>query len=115
MNEKFRYLLLCSCFLGVMPSAEATVVQENGMAVDIQQKKVTVKGKITDTKGEPIIGATVRVQSTTNAVISDVDGAFTINAPVNSILEVSYIGFPTKKIKVANKGIITVVLQAIVR
>ena len=111
MNEKFRYLLLCSCFLGVMPSAEATVVQENGIAVDIQQKKVTVKGKITDTKGEPIIGATVRVQSTTNAVISDVDGAFTINAPVNSILEVSYIGFPTKKIKVANKGIVTVVLQ----
>lgn len=87
------------------------MIQERGVAVVQQEKKVTVKGKITDIKGEPIIGATVKIQATKIAVISDVDGLFSISAPVNSILEVSYIGFPTKQIKVANKGFVTVVLQ----
>lgn len=111
MNKIFRYFLLFSCFIGVLPPVRASVIQERGVAVVQQVKKVTVKGKITDIKGEPIIGATVKIQATKIAVISDVDGLFSISAPVNSILEVSYIGFPTKQIKVANKGFVTVVLQ----
>ncbi len=40
-------------------------------------KKVTVKGKITDEHNEPVIGANIMEKGTTNGVISDFDGFFT--------------------------------------
>ena len=43
------------------------------------QQKVTVKGKITDEHNEPVIGANIMEKGTTNGVISDFDGFFTLN------------------------------------
>lgn len=49
---------------------------------------------LTDSNGDPIIGATVRVQGTTNrGVISDVEGRYSIEAAPGEVLEFSYIGF----------------------
>ena len=58
-----------------------------------QQERVTVKGVVTDSKGEPIIGANVLEKGTTNGIITNLDGEFTLNAPANATLVISYIGY----------------------
>ena len=55
------------------------------------QQKVTVKGKITDEHNEPVIGANIMEKGTTNGVISDFDGFFTLNVSSGATLVVSYI------------------------
>ncbi|WP_438264264.1 carboxypeptidase-like regulatory domain-containing protein, partial [Bacteroides caccae] len=48
-------------------------------------------GNVTNTAGEPIIGATVLEKgNTTNGTITDIDGNFTINLPANATLSISY-------------------------
>ena len=56
------------------------------------QNKIT--GLVTDISGEPVIGASVVVKGTTNGSITDLNGNFAIqNAPQNTTLVVSYIGY----------------------
>ena len=56
-------------------------------------QNVTVKGKITDAaNNETLIGVSVTIKGTTEGTQTDVNGAFTINAPSNAILVISYIG-----------------------
>ena len=70
-----------------------------------------VKGTVNDEAGEPVIGATVKVQGTQQGSITDFDGKFSIEAPSNATLEVSYVGYVTQKVKVAGQNNITVVLK----
>jgi TonB-linked SusC/RagA family outer membrane protein len=58
----------------------------------------TIKGKVTNGKGEPLPGATILVKGTKNAVTTDFDGNFTIDIPdSNSTLVVSFTGYLTKE------------------
>ena len=70
-----------------------------------------VKGTVNDEAGEPIIGATVKVQGTQQGSITDFDGKFSIEAGSNATIEISYVGYVTQKVKVAGKNDITVVLK----
>ena len=70
-----------------------------------------VKGTVNDEAGEPVIGATVKVQGTPKGSITDFDGKFSIEAASNATLEISYVGYVTQKVKVAGKNDITVVLK----
>ena len=74
-----------------------------------EPKKVI--GKILDNNGEPIIGGTVRVKGTTTGTITDFNGNFTLDAKIDDILEISYIGYTTKNIKVGNQDMLTVNLE----
>lgn len=59
----------------------------------------TVKGHITDEKGEPVIGASVRVKGSTQGAVTDIDGNYVLNdVPAGATLEVSYIGYATQNI-----------------
>ena len=70
-----------------------------------------IKGVIHDDKGEPVIGASVVVQGTSNGTISDLDGNFTLSVPEGSVIEISFVGFETQKIKVAQKSDFHIVLH----
>ncbi|MFV0538714.1 MAG: SusC/RagA family TonB-linked outer membrane protein [Dysgonomonas sp.] len=65
---------------------------------------INVKGIVQDVKGEPIIGATVSVKGTSNGVIADTDGKFTINVSSKDILHVSFIGYIDQDIPVDGKN-----------
>lgn len=52
----------------------------------------TVKGKVSDTSGDPVTGATVRQKGTANATVTDIDGEFAITAPEGAEIEISFIG-----------------------
>ena len=70
-----------------------------------------ITGFVKDVNGEPIIGASVKVQGTTMGTITDLDGKFTVNASSNATLQVSYIGYVTEKIKVGNRSGLTITLK----
>ena len=73
---------------------------------------IQVKGTIFDNTGEPVIGANVLVDGTTNGVISDIDGNFILsNVPSDGKLKVSFIGYESQIINVSNQSVINVTLK----
>jgi iron complex outermembrane receptor protein len=75
-----------------------------------QTKNIT--GNVVDNYGEPVIGATIIVVGTTHGTTTDIDGNFTLgNVPNNAVLRISYIGYATQEISVADRTVINVVLE----
>ena len=77
----------------------------------MQQNTVKVTGTVKDTNGEPIIGANGMVVGSATGVITDIDGNFTLNVPVGSKLQFSFIGYKEQVVPV-KKGIsLNIVLE----
>ncbi|MBK5722187.1 SusC/RagA family TonB-linked outer membrane protein [Dysgonomonas sp. Marseille-P4677] len=77
-----------------------------------QAPKKKYSGLILDEKGESIIGASVSLKGNTSVgTITDVDGNFSIEVPVGSILYISYIGFTPQEIKLGDKTTLDIVLK----
>lgn len=72
------------------------------LSIGLALAQTRVVGVVLDESGEPVIGATVQLKSTTQATVTDVDGKFGINAPADGILVVSYVGMQKQEIKVAS-------------
>lgn len=67
------------------------------------QSTVTVKGVVTSgADGLPLIGVNVLEKGTTNGAVTDFDGNFSLQIPVGSELQVSYIGFIDQTIKIVD-------------
>ena len=66
-----------------------------------------VRGKVIDSTGEGIIGASVVVPGTTNGVITDLDGNFELRVAPRTVLEISCIGYVTQKVEAANNMAVT--------
>ncbi|WP_288205790.1 TonB-dependent receptor [uncultured Parabacteroides sp.] len=75
------------------------------------QQSNQVTGIVTDANGDPIIGANVIEKGTTNGIISDLDGKFSIDVNPGAVLQVSYIGYVTREITVKDKSFLTVKLS----
>ena len=71
----------------------------------------TVKGTVTDSSGEPIIGATVLEKGTKNAAVTDFDGNYSIKMSGSNPLVFSYIGMKTKEVDVKGQTTVNVVLE----
>lgn len=76
-----------------------------------QQQNNTVKGKVIDIKGEPIIGATVKETGTNNGAITDINGLFSIGVKANASIEVSFVGYKTETIKAIPGKTLTITLK----
>lgn len=74
------------------------------------QNKKKITGKVTDQNGESVIGASVVEKGTTNGIMTDMDGLFTLEVEETAVVQVSYIGYRTKDISVAGKNNIQVQL-----
>ncbi|WP_294631008.1 TonB-dependent receptor [uncultured Bacteroides sp.] len=79
------------------------------LAMSAFAQQIVVKGYVKDTTGEPVIGANVLVKGTTNGTITDFNGNFTLNAPKNATLSVSFVGYQTAEVKAVAS--VTVTLQ----
>lgn len=75
----------------------------------LQAKKIT--GKVVDASGEPIIGASVLVKGIGTGSVTDVNGKFSVEAPVGSTLEVSFIGYTSEAVKVGAANAYTITLK----
>jgi TonB-linked SusC/RagA family outer membrane protein len=77
------------------------------------QSGITLKGTVTDTHGEPVIGASVSVKGDpTKGTMTDVDGAFSLSvANDKATLVVTYIGMTTKEVRIAGSRTFKIVLE----
>ena len=79
--------------------------------IPIGMNAQTVKGTVNDVAGEPIIGATVKVQGGNDATITDLDGNFTIKAASNATLTITYVGYVSQQVQVGGRNNITITLK----
>lgn len=94
--RKFLFLLLLLSFVGTLSA-----------------NTIVVRGKVTDASTkEAVIGATVAVEGTTIATMTDIDGVYAIEVPTESHLEVSYLGYKTALIPVEARPTIDIQMQA---
>ena len=70
-----------------------------------------VKGTVNDEAGDPIIGATVKVQGSQKGAITDLNGGFSVQAGSNATLTISYVGYETQTVKVAGRNNIVITLK----
>ncbi|HCC51047.1 MAG TPA: hypothetical protein DEQ30_02545, partial [Porphyromonadaceae bacterium] len=75
-----------------------------------QQDKRQISGFVYDETGEPIVGANVLEKGTTNGIITDIDGKFSLDIDPGAVLQVSYIGYVTQELAVHNQTDIRIVL-----
>ena len=76
-----------------------------------QTAKRKVNGKITDQKGETLLGATIMAKGTTVGTVSDFNGNFVMEIPENTkTLVVTYVGYDTQEVAVNNESFISIVL-----
>ena len=95
-NKKFFILLIC-LLLGIVQWTAAQNIQ--------------VQGKVTDEKGEAVIGASVVQKGTSNGIATNVNGDFTLSVPGNATLVVSYLGYNSKEIAVNNQSRLSIQLS----
>lgn len=102
-------LLMCvqlSTAYNTVPNSEIMV------ANTINQQLIVVKGTVLDKSGEPVIGASVLEKgSSTNGVITDIDGNFSLRIQPKASIIVSYVGYATQEIKVNGRTAIKVILE----
>ena len=112
MNQRIRKTALLMSALALMglcysPNANAAVNATDG----VQQSTKKVTGTVSDAQG-PVIGATVMEKgNTSNGVITDIDGNYSINVKPGATLVISYVGYITQEIAVGSQSVINVTIE----
>ncbi len=112
MNQRIRKTALLMSALALMglcysPNANAAVNATDG----VQQSTKKVTGTVSDAQG-PVIGATVMEKgNTSNGVITDIDGNYSINVQPGATLVISYVGYITQEIAVGSQSVINVTIE----
>ena len=70
-----------------------------------------ISGAVADSNGQPISGATVLIEGTSVGTTTNINGEFSISAPANGTLSVSFIGYESVQVPIAGKTWISVSLK----
>lgn len=77
----------------------------------VSAQTISVKGVVKDTKGDALIGVSVVEQGTSNGIVTDLDGQYTLNVSSKAKLNFSYLGYLTQTVEVRGKTKIDITLQ----
>lgn len=83
-------------------------------SVQIQSTTQTqhlVTGQVVDTKGEPVIGASVKIKGTNQGTITNVNGRFSLEADRGRVLVISYIGYNEQEVKITSSSSLHITLK----
>lgn len=100
--------------VAIMFAAGALVVPPGASAQaasSTQQAQGTVTGVVTDTTGEPIVGASVLVKGQSTGAATDIDGRFTVKAKIGDELSISSIGYLPQTVKITSGEPLNIVLE----
>ena len=100
-------MLVSALVNGVAMAAPVPQAQESTM------QHTAVTGQVLDENGEPVIGATVNVKGTNVTAVTDIDGRFSLRAAQGATLEVRYLGYAAREVKVDGTGKVTISLEQI--
>ncbi|MDR1455957.1 MAG: SusC/RagA family TonB-linked outer membrane protein, partial [Tannerella sp.] len=76
-----------------------------------QQSGKRITGLVTDTDGEPIIGANIIEKGAANGTATDTDGRFSLTVADNAVLQVSFIGYVSRDIGIRNQSNLQITLE----
>ena len=110
MNQNFRKTaLMVGAFslLGLCYSPKAYAADA---VQDVQQAAKTITGTVVDAQG-PVIGASVMEKGTTNGVVTDFDGNFTLSVKPGATIVISYIGYETQEVRVGDQNNYSITLR----
>ncbi len=103
----FSALMASALAIGNLAPMHAEVA-----SVQSVMQSVSVKGQVLDGDGIPVIGASILEKGTTNGVITDIDGNYSLNvSSKNAVIVISYIGYKTVELKASDPGLANVVLK----
>jgi hypothetical protein len=94
--KKFLSIILVAMLCGIAYSASA--------------QKIAITGRVIDNTGEYIAGASVIEVGTTNGVVTDVNGLYTLSVSDTAIVKVSYLGYKTAQFNVIGAGFYLTIL-----
>lgn len=109
-------LSVLSLPLSLDASSRDEIAKERTASVSSLAQSSTKKNKIVGVvvdgvTGEPLIGAAVRIKGTTRGVQTDLDGKFELDLSPKDELEVSFLGYTSKTIKVGNQRVLQIKLS----
>ena len=87
------------------------IEKRTNISPKVLQQSRHITGVVKDLSGEPIIGANVVEKGTTNGTVTDINGRFSIDILSHNVLEISYIGYAPKELRITDKSMYDVVLQ----
>ena len=94
------------------PAVASIQAETSASANEVQQSRThIVSGVVQDSKGEPIIGASVSVSGTTKGQITDVNGKFSLSVSSGDLLQITSVGYTAQTVKVGDKKNIVIVLN----
>ncbi|PXV60181.1 TonB-linked SusC/RagA family outer membrane protein [Dysgonomonas alginatilytica] len=97
-----RVFFLCLMLLAILLS----------VPLNAQGQQNSISGQISDAANkEPLVGVSVIVKGTTTGILTDIDGKFSIAAPVGSTLVITYIGFVKQEIPITNRTPLNILLK----
>ena len=97
-------------FFSMVTMAPVLGLQPVSAAADKVQQQTVIQGTVVDDKGEPVIGANVIAEGTTNGTITNIDGIFKLNVRPGSKLKISFIGY-SDQIVAAKNGMRVVLVE----
>ena len=77
----------------------------------LMAQQIEVAGTVSDKDGEPLIGASVLVVGAKLGAATDIDGNFSITAPANGKLQVSYVGYEPQTVNIDGRTTINIILE----
>ncbi|MCA0959834.1 TonB-dependent receptor [Muricauda ruestringensis] len=98
-------------FLLMFFSSTMIRAHENPFKAIQTADQTQITGNVTDQNGDPLIGANVLVQGTTNGTQTDFDGNYVISADSNATLVFSYVGFSTQSVPINGRSVVNVSLS----
>lgn len=101
MKKSFVYLA-GALAAGMLSPLAAQAASETIGHVSVMQQQVVVRGHVTDTYGEPVVGATVLEKGTRNATITDNKGDFTLKVKAGATVTISYVGYRAQDLAAAS-------------
>jgi len=102
-NKLFNYSIVDKT---IVISPKTTTAATNVEAI----QPVTIQGKVTDSKGQPLIGVSIQVKGTTKGTVTNVEGAFSVAANPGNVLVISFVGYETKQVTVGTETNIQVTM-----
>ncbi len=111
MTVKIRHLDSLLCYLKKIVMLTIVLLLSGSVQLLAEDQQKAISGRVIDDKGQPITGANVLEKGTTNGVISDIDGKYTINvASGNSILVITFVGYTSQEVTVGAQTTVNVTL-----
>ncbi|WP_449435351.1 carboxypeptidase-like regulatory domain-containing protein [Pedobacter steynii] len=86
------------------------IADDHVVIIGAPEAQIAVKGRVVDSKGETLIGVSVKLQGTNIGATTNLNGEFVINAPENGILEFTYVGYEKQVVNIDGRTNLTITM-----